>query len=83
MALNQISEFYFKVTHLGLTEHLETVLTDELQQLAVSKAEEFLFFGHLQKRCSIWISFNLLFNFKNDFHSCESTGMRQREKLKS
>lgn len=53
MALNQISDFYFRVTHLRLTEHLETVLTDELQQLAVSKTEEFLFFGHLQDRCSI------------------------------
>lgn len=50
MALKHISEFYFKVTHLGLTEHLKTVLTDELQQLAVSKAEEFLFFGHLQEK---------------------------------
>lgn len=68
MALNQISDFYFRVTHLRLTEHLETVLTDELQQLAVSKTEEFLFFGHLQDRCSIWILFSLLFNFKYYFH---------------
>ena len=34
-------------THLRLTEHLQTVLTDELQQLAVREAEELVFFGHL------------------------------------
>lgn len=34
-------------THLGLTENLQTVLTNELQQLAVRQAEEFLFFGYL------------------------------------
>lgn len=34
-------------THLRLTEDLQTVLTDELQQLAVRQAEELLFFGYL------------------------------------
>ena len=38
---------FLNVTHLGLTEHLQTVLTDELQQLAVRQAEELIFFGHL------------------------------------
>lgn len=34
-------------THLRLAENLQTVLTDELQQLAVRQAEELLFFGYL------------------------------------
>lgn len=34
-------------THLGLTEDLQAVLADELQQLAVGQAEELLFFGYL------------------------------------
>lgn len=33
--------------HLRLTENLQTVLTDELQQLAVRQAEELLLFGYL------------------------------------
>lgn len=37
-------------THLRLTQNLQTVLTDELQQLAVRQAEEFLFFGYLGDR---------------------------------
>lgn len=40
----------FNVTHLRLTEHLETVLTDELQQLAVGEAEELIFLSHLRQR---------------------------------
>lgn len=40
----------FNATHLSLTEHLEAVLTDELQQLAVREAEELVFFGHLGQR---------------------------------
>lgn len=39
--------YFLIVTHLRLTEHLETVLADELQKLAVRKAEEFFFFSHL------------------------------------
>lgn len=39
--------FSCAATHLRLTENLQTVLTDELQQLAVRQAEELLFFGYL------------------------------------
>lgn len=34
-------------SHLRLTENLQTVLTDQLQQLAVGQAEELLLFGYL------------------------------------
>lgn len=37
----------WSASHLRLTQNLQTVLTDELQQLAVRQAEEFLFFGYL------------------------------------
>lgn len=40
-------KFGCTATHLRLTENLQTVLTDELQQLAVRQAEELLFFGYL------------------------------------
>lgn len=36
------------VTHLRLTEHLDTVLADKLQQLAVRQTEELVHFGHLK-----------------------------------
>ena len=41
-------------TNLRLTEHLEAVLTDELQKLAVGQAEELLHLGDLgtEKRTS-------------------------------
>lgn len=40
----------FTSTHLRLTEHLDTVLTDELQQLAVREAEEFILLRHLGQK---------------------------------
>lgn len=40
-------KFGCTATHLRLAENLQTVLTDELQQLAVRQAEELLFFGYL------------------------------------
>lgn len=40
-------KFGSTATHLRFTEDLQTVLTDELQQLAVRQAEELLFFGYL------------------------------------
>lgn len=43
-------KFGCTATHLRLTENLQTVLTNELQQLAVRQAEEFLFFGYLGYR---------------------------------
>lgn len=39
--------FFLNSTHLRFTEHLETVLTDEFQQLAVGEAEELIFFSYL------------------------------------
>lgn len=38
---------FLGLTHLGLTEHLDAVLTDELQQLTVGQAEELIFLGYL------------------------------------
>lgn len=40
----------WSATHLRLTQNLQTVLTDELQQLAVRQAEELLLFGYLGYR---------------------------------
>lgn len=40
----------WSATHLRLTQNLQTVLADELQQLAVRQAEELLLFGYLGYR---------------------------------
>lgn len=59
---------------LGLTEDLQTVLTDEFQQLAVRQAKELLFFGHLKQKKQRCYS-----GTKNDF-TChgvdESTSLK-------
>lgn len=47
MPVGQILSCSCNATHLRFTEHLETLLTDELQQLAVREAEELVFFSHL------------------------------------
>lgn len=47
MLVSPVFISFFNTTHLRLTEHLQTVLTDELQQLAVRQAEELVFFRHL------------------------------------
>lgn len=38
---------------LSLAQNLQTILTDELQQLAVRQAEELLFLGNLEQSAQI------------------------------
>lgn len=38
------------LTHLGLAQHLDAVLADELQQLTVGEAEELVLLGYLEDK---------------------------------